>query len=172
MDRTNHTIQTERLLLRPWRPDDAEALFRYASDPQVSEPAQWPTHTSVAMSRQIIESFFMVNEATFAMELQATGEPIGCIGLVPEGHEYYPVLRAEREIGYWVGRPHWGRGLTSEALEALIGYCRDVLSLRSLLITTGLHNIASQRVAGKCGFLPVGEFAYDGSPNMAFRLKL
>lgn len=172
MNRVKDVIETKRLVLRPWRPDDAAALFRYASDPKVSELAMWPVHTSEAMSREVIEKFFMPNEATFAMVLRDTGEPVGCIGLVPEGGEHYAVLPSEREVGYWVGRPLWGRGLTPEALEGLIAYCRDVLSLRSLLITTDMRNAASQRVAEKCGFLPVGEFDCDGCPSMAFRRAL
>ena len=40
-------IETERLILRPWREDDAEALYKYASDPDIGPPAGWPPHTSV-----------------------------------------------------------------------------------------------------------------------------
>lgn len=46
-------IETERLILRPWRESDAEALFRYASDPDVGPVAGWPPHTSVENSLQV-----------------------------------------------------------------------------------------------------------------------
>ena len=38
-----------------------------------------------------------------------TGEPIGCTGLVPEGAEHYPLMEAELEAGYWIGRPYWNQ---------------------------------------------------------------
>ena len=44
-------LETERLILRPWQEEDAEALFEYARDPEVGPPAGWPPHTSIENSR-------------------------------------------------------------------------------------------------------------------------
>lgn len=165
-------IDTERLVLRPWTLDDATALYKYASDCRVSELALWPAHTSVEMSREVIERFFLPNPHTLAITLKETGEPIGCIGLVPEGDEHYETEPSEREVGYWTGYPYWNRGIISEALEALTGYCRETMELSSLLITTDKRNVASQRVAEKCGFVFVEEYAYDNIVSCAYRLKL
>lgn len=49
-------LETERLILRPWLEDDAEELYKYASDPDVGPPAGWPPHTSVDNSREIIRN--------------------------------------------------------------------------------------------------------------------
>ena len=49
-------METERLLLRPWQESDAEALYRWASDPEVGPAAGWPPHTSVENSRDIIRT--------------------------------------------------------------------------------------------------------------------
>lgn len=165
-------IETERLILRPWRVEDAGALFRYASDSRVSELALWPCHTSVEMSRMVIEEIFMPNRFSFAMALRETDEPVGCIGLVPQGDEHHEALSTEREVGYWIGYPYWGRGLTSEALEGLIGYLRGVPGIESLLITADSRNTASHRVAEKCGFSHFEDYTLDGIPSRAFRLKI
>lgn len=165
-------ITTQRLILRPWREEDAGDLYRYACDERVSRPGQWPRHESVEMSRDVIRAYFIPNPHTFAIALRATGEVIGCIGLVPAGCENYPVLQDEREVGYWIGHPHQGIGLATEALLALIGYCRDRLHLTSLLLTTLVDNHPSRRVAAKCGFGHIGNFTSDHSPNLAFRLSL
>ena len=138
-------IETKRLILRPWSVADATALYKYASDPRVSELALWPAHTSVEMSREVIEKFFMTNPHSFAIVLKDSGEPVGCIGLVPAGDEHHEMLQSEREVGYWIGRPYWNAGLTTEALKALIDYCREKLNLSSLMITTDDRNIASAR---------------------------
>lgn len=165
-------MKTERLLLRPWREDDAEALYKYASDNRVSQMALWPCHTSVEMSREVISIFFMPNPHTFAIVLQESGEPIGCIGLVPAGEEHFATSANEREVGYWIGHPYWGQGLTTEALHELTAFCRKNLHLDSLLITADANNKASRRVAEKCGFRFVQDYTYDGISSKAYRLRL
>lgn len=165
-------IKTERIILRPWRVGDADALYKYASDSRVSEMALWPTHTSVEMSREVIERFFIPNPHNFAIVLAESGEAIGCIGLVPAGDEHHETSCSEREIGYWIGHPYWNMGLVTEALKALIGYCRENLNLSSLLITADSRNIGSRRVAEKCGFRLADSYIYDGIKSTAYRLKL
>ena len=58
-------METERILLRYWQKSDAEALFKYASDPDVGPRAGWPAHKSVEESREIIRTFFH-NDTTSA----------------------------------------------------------------------------------------------------------
>jgi len=168
----NFKINTNRLTLRRWRENDAEALYKYASDGRVSEMALWPRHTSVDMSREVIKDFFQPNPFTLAMVLKETNEPIGCIGLVPAGAEHYKPFANEREVGYWIGFPYWGKGLTSEALKSMIEFCRNNIRLDSLLITTDAANKASQRVAEKCGFINFTDYDNNGTPSKAFRLSL
>ena len=167
-----HMIETERLILRPWRETDAEDLFRYASDVRVSEMALWPCHTSVEMSREVIRKFFIPNDANFAMICKETGEAIGCIGLVPVGDEHYSATGGQREVGYWIGYPHWGRGLTTEALRALLTYCSSRLEIDSLLLTTDARNRGSQRVAEKCGFVQFDRYVLDGIDSLAYHIQL
>lgn len=146
-DASDVVIDTGRLMLRRWRESDAEALYRYASDGRVSEMAMWPRHTSVEMSRRVITEYFIPNSFNFAMVLEATGEPIGCIGLVPEGDENCPASAGEREVGYWIGWPYWGRGLATEALRALIGWVWACSGGRY----AAAHRRSPQRRLAACG---------------------
>lgn len=166
------TIETERLILRKWHLNDAEALFKYASDKRVSELALWPCHTSVEMSRDVIEHVFATNPYSFAMVLKETNEPIGCIGLVPPDSEHYSLADCEMEVGYWIGHKYWGKGLTTEALGSIIEYCRQKLNLKSLVITTDARNFPSQRVAEKCNFRFIEKYTLDGIASNAYRLTL
>ena len=76
-------METERLLLRPWQESDAEALYRWASDPEVGPAAGWAPHTSVENSREIIRTV-LSEEGTFAVLLKGgDGGPIGAIGVFP-----------------------------------------------------------------------------------------
>ena len=99
------TLETERLLLRPWREEDAADLYEYAKNPAVGTAAGWPPHTSVENSREIIRTVFSAPE-TYAVVLKATGQPIGCVGLLFEGNSNTPLGEHEAEVGYWIGVPY------------------------------------------------------------------
>lgn len=149
---TATVIETERLIMRPWRESDAEALFLYASDPDVGTPAGWPAHSSVAMSLDVIKYVFSAPE-TYALVLKHTGVPVGCCGVVPpEARPHAFMRKGDAEIGYWVGKPFWGMGLVPEAVRALIARLRDGLGARDLWIGFCDGNDRSRRVAEKCGF--------------------
>ena len=74
-------LETERLLLRPWKAEDAESLYKYASDDRVGPIAGWNPHKSVEESTRIINDVLSA-EGTFAVVLKETNEPIGSIGLI------------------------------------------------------------------------------------------
>jgi len=74
-------FETERLILRPWKRDDAESLYEYAKDPLVGPIAGWPVHTSIENSREIIKSVLSANE-TYVVCLKENNMAIGSIGLM------------------------------------------------------------------------------------------
>ena len=74
-------METERILLRPWREEDAAALFKYASDPAIGPIAGWPPHTSVENSREVIRDILSAPE-TYAVVLKETNEPVGSVGIM------------------------------------------------------------------------------------------
>ena len=148
-------METERLVLREWRESDAEALFKYASDPDVGPRAGWPPHKSVDESREIIEKLFC-NDHTWSIELKATGEAIGCIGYYPYEESNIQIGENDAEVGYWVGKPYWGQGFCTEALRALIDYCFHEKGFTELWGDFFPDNPASGRVMEKCGFRDTG----------------
>lgn len=146
------TIETERLILRHWRDADAAALFRYAADPDIGTAAGWPPHTSIENSLEIIRTVFDATE-TYAVVLKETGEPVGSCGIMfSDGLHSAPVNQSEGEIGYWIGKPYWGRGLIPEDVDALLSRCFDALELEVVWCGYYEGNIKSKRVCEKCGF--------------------
>ena len=139
-------IETDRLILRPWRDSDAEALYKYASSPEVGPAAGWPVHASVEQSRDFIQTVFSAPEV-YAVVLKSTGEPVGCCGFV--GLDEQP---GEAEIGYWIGRPYWGQGLIPEAVKALLARGFNELGLNAVWCGFYDENLKSRRVSEKCGF--------------------
>ena len=72
-------LETERLVLRPWREEDAAALFKYARDPAVGPAAGWPVHKDEADSLNILRTVLM-KENTWAVTIKGSDEPVGSIG--------------------------------------------------------------------------------------------
>ncbi|MDO5321911.1 MAG: GNAT family N-acetyltransferase [Bacteroidia bacterium] len=91
-------METSRITLREWRESDAEALFKYASDPEVGPRAGWPPHKSVEESRGVIRDVFS-NDHTWAIELKETGEAIGCMGYFPYGESNIGIGENDAKIG-------------------------------------------------------------------------
>ena len=143
--------ETERLILRPWHENDAEALYKYASDPDIGPPAGWPPHTSVENSRDIIRTVFSAPE-TYAVCLK-DGSPIGSIGLKLKGSTDMTNRDDECELGYWIGKPFWGQGLIPEASRALLCHAFEDLGMRAVWCGYYDGNEKSKRVQEKLGFV-------------------
>lgn len=148
-------METERILLRPWREEDAEALYRLASDPEVGPRAGWPPHRSVDESREVIRTLFS-NGHTWAIVWKATNEAIGCICYYPHSESNISIGPHDAEVGYWVAHPWWNRGIATEALLAVINYCLDAKGFHTLWADYQPSNPASGRVLQKCGFRDTG----------------
>lgn len=144
-------IETERLILRPWQTQDAEALYTYASDPEVGPPAGWPPHISVENSREIIKNVLSKPE-TYAVCLK-DGTPVGSIGLHLNGSTDMTDRDDECELGYWIGKPYWGQGLIPEASRALLRYAFEELGMRSVWCGYYDGNEKSRKVQTKLGFV-------------------
>ena len=151
------SMETDKIILRPWRESDAEALFKYASDPNVGPRAGWPPHKSVEESLEIIRTVFH-NDHTWAIELKQTGESIGCIGYYLYGESNITIGEHDAEVGYWVAKPYWNQGICSESLRLMIDYCFQEQHFEVLWCDCFVDNPASERVMHKCGFRDTGAF--------------
>lgn len=143
------TLETDRILLRPWEEADAEECYKYAKDPLVGPSAGWPVHTSIENSRQVIRDVLAVPE-TYAIVLKETGLPIGSIGL--HFHSELAARDDEAELGYWLGVPYWGRGLVPEAAKELLRHAFEELNLSRVWCGYYDGNEKSKRVQEKLGF--------------------
>ena len=152
VDVTNIRIETERLILRPWKESDLDDFYEYAKVEGVGEKAGWNHHESPEESQRIL-GFFIKNKKTFALELKENGKVIGSLGLEPRDEDagLEPWLQG-REIGYVLSKDYWGRGLMPEAVRAVIDYCFNVLNFDYLTCGHFDHNDRSRRVVEKCGF--------------------
>lgn len=144
-------LETERLLLRKMRPDDAEAMFAYASDPEVTRYVLWETHHSIEDSesflRSATEGYERGDFGAWGIVLKDSGAFIGTCGL---GDRYAPE-HTRAELGYVLSREHWGRGIMTEAVRAVIRFGFGRLELNRIEARCIAENAASARVMEKAG---------------------
>ena len=152
VDVTNIRIETERLILRPWRETDLEDFYEYAKVDGVGQLAGWLPHKSIEESRVIL-SMFIAEKKTFALELKENGKVIGSLGLEDREEELEVWENSMgREIGYVLSKDYWGQGLMPEAVKAVIDHCFKELSFDWLTCGYFIRNSQSRRVVEKCGF--------------------
>ena len=124
-------LHTERLTLRNWQESDAQAMYTYAQDPEVGPPAGWPPHKNVEESLDIIKNVLSGPES-YAICLKGTDEPIGCIDLKTKERSDLTDRDDEGELGYWLGKPFWGRGIMPEAARELLRRAFEDLGMRKV----------------------------------------
>ena len=145
-----NSIETERLILRKVRREDAEPMFRnWASDPEVTKYVTWPPHESIQTSNAVIQQWIKEENdpktIRYMITTKESDEPIGSIDVV----DY---LDGAPEIGYCLSRKHWGKGYMTEACKAFIKYLMDI-GFNKIVIEANVENLASNRVIQKCGFV-------------------
>lgn len=152
VDVTKIRIETERIILRPWRESDLEDFNEYARVDGVGQMCGWLPHKNMDESRQIL-SMFIDEKKTLALELKENGKVIGSIGLETRDADLgIPENLQGREIGYVLNKDYWGRGLMPEAVRAVIDYCFAELGFDWLTCGHFIRNNQSRRVVEKCGF--------------------
>lgn len=152
-------LETGRLILRRWRPDDRDAFFAINSEPEV---AYW---LGGAASRARSDATIDRAEASFndkgfgryAVERKVNRELIGCAGImtVMPAHPFEGV-----EIGWRLARTAWGHGYATEAARAALAEGFDFIGFAEILSYTAMSNSRSRRVMEKIGMThdPVEDF--------------
>lgn len=144
--------RTERLLLRPAWGEDAPAILAAIGEEAIVRnlaTAPWPyrlehAQAFVRLERDPRHPCFLVFART-----RAAPQLVGGIGIHPDPS-------GQVELGYWIARPHWGRGYATEAGRAVLGIAR-ALGHKPLVAGHFLDNPASGAVLWKLGFRPTGK---------------
>ena len=150
-DKKRVMLQTKRLALRPWTETDAESLYAYAKDPDIGPIAGWPAHTSVGESLDAIRNVLTGAEC-YAICEKGSDRAIGAIELKLNGHTDMTERDDECELGYWIGKPFWGRGYIPEAATELIRHGFEDLGMTTIWCGYYDGNTQSKRVQEKLGF--------------------
>lgn len=157
-------LETERLRLRRVSMQDANEMYAYASDDEVTKHVTWETHRSVNDSKRFIQfilaQYAKHDIAPWGIELKESGRMVGTVDFVwwKPGHQ-------SAEIGYVLARECWGQGLMTEAASALLKLGFAQMELVRIQARCIVENIGSQRVMEKIGM------SYEGTLRKGIKLK-
>ena len=145
-------LETDRLILRRFVNEDAAAMYKnWASDDAVTKFLMWPTHSSEEISRRVtkdwVNSYSNEKYYQWAIVLKENGdEPIGSISVVDMKENI-----STAHIGYCIGRTWWNKGITSEALKAVLAFLFDEVDVNRIEARHDPRNPNSGKVMQKCG---------------------
>jgi RimJ/RimL family protein N-acetyltransferase len=153
--RQRPTIETERLILRPFELSDAADIQRMAGAKEVAAPTlNIPHPYEDGLAERWIEThqpnFEQGIQLNLAITLRADGTLVGAVGLgIQRQHD-------RAELGYWVGVPYWRNGYCTEAARAVVRYGFEELKLNRIEAHHFASNPASGRVMQKIGMTREG----------------
>ena len=154
-------LETPQLVLRELRDDDVSAVHAYASAAEVVRYLDWGPNAPEDTMR-FLAAARAAREAIprtayhLAIALKATGRLIGGCRI-----EIRNAANGAGDLGYVLGRPHWGHGYATEATRALVGFGFESLALHRIWATCDVRNAASARVLEKLGMKREGQLRHD-----------
>lgn len=173
------TLTTERLILRPWKPEDLQPFAQLNADPRVRE--FFPSVlTQEESNRQAKIHSDYINEhgwGFWAVSAPDVSDFIGMIGIapIPFKSHFTPAI----EIGWRLAVDYWGKGYAAEGAQAVLQYGFATLHLPEIVAITSMQNVRSQNVMKKIGMHrdPADDFDHpnvpDGNPvkrHMLYRI--
>jgi len=148
-------LKSKRIRLRHVKLSDAESIAKYAKNHAISRYTFIPRPYLEIDARAFIKichgQYRQKKYYNFGIELLETGQVIGMMGIV----NHYKNHR-NAEIGYWLGKPFWGKGLAGEALELILKYCFKAMKLHRVYAHVMHPNISSSKLLLKHNFKPEG----------------
>ncbi len=152
---TRPTLETQRLVLRPFQPSDAAAQQILINDKEIAANTRsidfpYPEGAALKWIEQHFKMWLDGKSAIFAICLKKDGQLVGAIGL-----EISPPDE-NAELGYWLGRKFWNQGIATEAAQAVVRFGFQTLSLHKIHAHHVTRNPASGRVLEKIGMVREG----------------
>ncbi|NJK79487.1 MAG: GNAT family N-acetyltransferase [Chloroflexaceae bacterium] len=143
-------LQTSRLTLRPFVADDAAALFAYASAPEFSQYVEYSSPTTLTETRDFLEHVLLPGNPDVFSWAVCRHDQSDVIGTVQVSRDVPDAVTVYYDISHTL----YGRGYTTEALQAVLRWCLVCLpEVQHFYGDTVVSNIGSRRVLEKCGFV-------------------
>ncbi|PSW15574.1 GNAT family N-acetyltransferase [Photobacterium rosenbergii] len=154
-----HELETDRLILRQWKSEDYPDYARLNADPDVMQyfPAVLSEQESDAQAARITQLIAERGWGFWAVEVKATGQFIGFVGLHSQDEQSGIPNAPFIEIGWRLAKDYWGKGYAPEAADKALQFAFEELMAPSIYAFTALSNIPSQKVMEKIGMANIGQ---------------
>lgn len=149
-------LETPRLIIRKYLLTDIYDIYEYTSDEQVAIAAGWNVHDSLSTTLRTVVAMSQQPDS-YAIVNKSDGKIIGGIGLYNDSARHND---HGRSLGYALNRNYWGKGLITEAANAVITMGFEVMQLQLISATHYPFNSASARVLNKLGFTYEGRLRH------------
>ena len=158
------SLETKRLLLRPFTSADGQAFYQIVSNPE-NLAFIFPVKTSQEEAENLmVEMFMRTPLGKWAIIAKETQQLIGAISF-----ERLNEQTRQAELGYFLHRDYWGQGFATEAVRTISFLALYQLGLTDISIIAHFENIASQKVAEKAGFVLLRQ--YKGSDRYSHKMR-
>lgn len=142
-------LWTDHLILRRYRPDDVEQLYKYfGTDPAMYKYSGWNPYATLAMTRETVQGFIdsYHDEHSYSWVMDANGDDVvaGTIGA-------YDYNKGQIEVGFSVSRAWQGRGFATEALKAVLAHLTENEGISCVTAWCAAENTGSRKVLEKAG---------------------
>jgi len=134
------------IILQAVTETDLPIFFEHQLSREASAMAAFPSRDKEAFDAHWAK--IMANESNILKTIEVDGQVAGYLGSWE--------MEGEREVGYWLGKEFWGRGIATKSLKQFL----SMVKTRPLFAHVAKHNIGSRRVLEKCGFAIIGEDKY------------
>lgn len=168
-----HILDTERLALREFTPQDAPFLMRLVNEPgwiqNINDPGVRSVDDALAWAEgRLFKAYRELGHGFWALERRADGELVGMCGL------FKRATLPEPDLGYALLAAHEGQGYALEAARGCVAHARDVLGWTTLMAITAVNNPRSTGLLAKLGFVEQAQEQLEGydEPSRVFKLKL
>ena len=158
-------LEINRLILRQWQQTDLQPFAELNADPEVMK--YFPKTLSRQESDNVVARFkamIVANQGWgfWAVEMKATGEFVGSVGLAqqPDRFDFSPCT----EIGWRIKKKFWGQGIAKEAAQASLAYAFNVLHLPEVVSFTSTHNTPSEKLMQRLGMQKQTIFLHPALP--------
>jgi RimJ/RimL family protein N-acetyltransferase len=137
---------SNNILLRDVTESDLPILYEQQLDPDATAMAAFPSRDREAFMAHSAK--IMADETLIFKAILFDGQVAGSL--------VSWIMDGEREVGYWLGKEFWGKGIATRALTEFL----EIMKTRPLFAHVAKHNVGSQRVLEKCGFKVIGDGSY------------
>lgn len=152
---SKYNLKTERLFLRPIEKGDAEMLWPYLSNAEISKDMSWDAHKDISETQSFIDSTIenMKQGKNITWCIFYEKKFCGIFSLIAILKRHRALIYDRAELAYWLGSEFRSKGIMTEAGKKIIDFAFNELQLHKLVVGHHINNRGSENLITRLGFI-------------------